>query len=518
MQKNKLHSRRVKSLILVFSLTTIVLSVATYAWFIGLRTVSVTNFDVQIKTADSLMLSLDGDSWTNTLQIDKDSVLGAYTNDTNWWTIDPAATSTGGLIPMSTTGVIDKTASRLTLFEKASLTSTDGGYRLLTSRVGNFEALATEQPGYIAFDLFVMNLSGREYYNEVNINNEEGIYLTTDSSVIGSTTGVAGAGIENSMRIAFAQIGRLQANADGVTAANYQGITCATNEIAGEPATPGLCENRDATIWEPNDTKHVANAISWYDTTCVKRSDEVGTEGEYITAAGNECTTLVNGAAKTTYAISREITIENTELVPFVDIYDGADLNGYTGSTSGATPFLESMDYFTDTEKAKTGTLRPEFMYLAPNSVTKIRVYIFLEGQDVDNYDFAQIGKAVTIKFGFTKERMEESDFEYLTPVNPETPVIELTPSDNTVPETPVYSVTLTVGDTYTEYGVTNAYDKELGVMVGADETALVDDVEINASEVNTNVAGSYKVYYTLRDSSGNTTTVVRNVTVNAAG
>ena len=30
---------------------------------------------------------------------------------------------------------------------------------------------------------------------------------------------------------------------------------------------------------------------------------------------------------------------------------------------------------------------RPAFMTLAPNSITKIRVYVYLEGQDVDNYD-----------------------------------------------------------------------------------------------------------------------------------
>ena len=47
-------------------------------------------------------------------------------------------------------------------------------------------------------------------------------------------------------------------------------------------------------------------------------------------------------------------------------------------------------------------------MSLAPNSITKVRVYIWLEGQDLDNYDFAQLGKKVKINFGFTKERFTE--------------------------------------------------------------------------------------------------------------
>ena len=51
-------------------------------------------------------------------------------------------------------------------------------------------------------------------------------------------------------------------------------------------------------------------------------------------------------------------------------------------------------------------------MTLAPNSITKVRIYVYIEGQDVDNYDFASIGKE-TVKFGFTKERFTEDDFNY---------------------------------------------------------------------------------------------------------
>ena len=52
-------------------------------------------------------------------------------------------------------------------------------------------------------------------------------------------------------------------------------------------------------------------------------------------------------------------------------------------------------------------------MSLAPNSITKVRVYIYIEGQDIDNYDFASIGKMISVNFGFTKERMEPEDIDY---------------------------------------------------------------------------------------------------------
>ena len=52
-------------------------------------------------------------------------------------------------------------------------------------------------------------------------------------------------------------------------------------------------------------------------------------------------------------------------------------------------------------------------MTLAPNSVTKVRVYVYIEGQDVDNYDFASLGKKISVAFGFTKERFYGEDIDY---------------------------------------------------------------------------------------------------------
>ncbi|MBQ2408325.1 MAG: hypothetical protein II309_02720, partial [Bacilli bacterium] len=50
------------------------------------------------------------------------------------------------------------------------------------------------------------------------------------------------------------------------------------------------------------------------------------------------------------------------------------------------------------------------FMTLAPNSITKVRVYIYIEGQDIDNYDYAAVGKQISVGFGFTKQRFTTED------------------------------------------------------------------------------------------------------------
>ena len=183
-KRNKKHERRVKRLIVSCALCAIILIASTYAWFIGMKTVNVEAFDVEIAAIDGLSLSLDGKTWSDIVTINKEnhldpSVVGA--GSTNSWGGD------GGLVPMSSVGKINDTSSRLTLYEKGSFTATPGGYRVMASEVTN--SGAKEARGYVAFDLFVKNLSGTEYYKTYDPLNEEAIYLTTESEVTVSDSG-----------------------------------------------------------------------------------------------------------------------------------------------------------------------------------------------------------------------------------------------------------------------------------------------------------------------------------------
>lgn len=394
-KRNKNHEKRVKKLVVVCLLCAIILTVSTYAWFIGMKSVNVSSFEIEIATTESLSLSLNGTTWTDNLVINKDNYsTDAYDGNTNSWGT--------GLVPMSTVGKIDTTSSRMTLYEKGSLTASPGGYRLMASEVEND---TTEHNGYVVFDLFIKNLSGKKYYSNLTIDNEEAIYLIPESKVEVGSTGAENTGIENSVRVAFAQIGRVESTK---AAGTITGITCATS---GD--VTGICANRDATIWEPNDTAHVDNAINWFNASCKQRT------GASITATasfGAACSAIEDGTHYDTYAVSGEILETDN-----VDVYDGV-YNGYTGSTATTATAgkLVAVDTFTDTEKDYEGTARPEFMMLAPNSVTKVRVYVYLEGQDVDNYDFASLGKQISVNFGFTKERFYGDDVSY--DGNPELP------------------------------------------------------------------------------------------------
>ena len=399
-KRNKKHEKRVRKLIVGTTLCALILSVSTYAWFIGMKTVNVSSFDISIATTDSLMLSLNGTDWDDEITINEENYnTDSYVGNTNSWGGE-------GLVPISTVGAMDPDTSKLIMFEKGSLTATAGGYRLMSSRVNN--TAGTEVDGYVAFDLFIKNLSGEEYYTNYDPLNEEAIYLTPESTVKASANGgEQNTGIENSVRVAFAQVGRVIATTD--TANTITGINC-----AGGAGVTKICDQRDAQIWEPNDTKHVENAINWYNESCEKRTGaDVFDEASYNGACG----TVADGTAYSTYVVSGVIDETDT-----VDVYDGEDYNGYTDSISleAEDGKLVDLDTFTDTEKNLQGVNRPTFMTLAPNSITKVRVYVYIEGQDVDNYDFASLGKKISVSFGFTKERFYGEDIDY--DGNPELP------------------------------------------------------------------------------------------------
>ena len=389
-QDEKKDRRRIKKIFLLLITTIItgtVLVVETYAWFVGITTVSVNQFTVTVSTEKGLELSLDANTWQeSTLTVTEAAVttnLTTYTNKKNKWS--------NALSPISSSGEMDGTNNVMKIFGKGSLVSTAGGYKLVSSQITNYNSsshVPDEKDGYIVFDLFIRNGEGDQYTDA----DDEAIYLTTDSQVVITPTGTnpdgnPDYGLENSVRVAFAKIGRIASS--GATAAAAQAITCSS---AG-----GLCSDQ-ARIWEPNDTAHKAKLITYYNQACKNKTGETSYGSNACTTLGTVSGTSVTGSvAVQTYTVGKAISASNN-----VDIYDG--LNGYTSSV-GATNFLRLTDTFTDTEKNQSGDARLAFLLLRANSITKVRIYIYLEGQDVDNYDLITKGKKMSVKFGLTKNK-----------------------------------------------------------------------------------------------------------------
>ena len=419
-KKKKRHKKRIRKLIFTTVVSCLILISSTYAWFIGMQEVNVEPFEIEISSADSLLLSLNGNDWDKTISFSRaDLEQKSYSitktvdgEEVSEYSFNWPTYKGWGLVPLSSVGEMDSTVSRMKLFEKAGVSTTAGGLRLLSSRVNNYGAPMRPgekaQDGYVAFDLFIKNFSGTNYIQELNILDEEPIYLTTNSSVGVGDNGVQGHGVENSVRVAFAQIGRV--NGYNTNSETIQKISCdnGTDKNSIDYIT-GIC--RTAQIWEPNDIYHEDVAIKEYDRICRQRiGEDISLDESYDRS--KRCNALENLKYSKTYSIFEKITSDMN-----IDVYDGDDYNGYTVVGDNG---LREHDFFTDTEKNYTGTLRPEFMLLAANSITKVRIYIYIEGQDIDNFDFSSEGRQIKVNFGFSKQRLTTEDIEYTGPKLPE--------------------------------------------------------------------------------------------------
>lgn len=407
-KENKKRRRRIEKIMFFIGITSVVFIVASYAWFIGTTEVAVSEFEIGVKSSEGLTISLDGLNFSNTIEISETKVTteleGVYATHKNHWV------GQEGLVPISSVGNFHPNASTLELFSKTSITSLSGGYKLRTDLIENVETTTpesepvytiNEQDGYAVFDIFIRNQSGSGYIKDYDQYGDEGIYMINDSAVVLTSSGVdgdgqpltGGDGIENSIRLAFMQVGRVSSTNAGPKA---QAISC-----KDDADTTSLCNKGESTvegnetglgitwnIWEPNDKAHNSDSVQHFSKICKKRTGDTTYDGA--------CDPLEDNKYFDTYAANEPIDSEDN-----INIYDG--LNGYDDISTKLTKF----DYFTDSDKELSGSDRKEIFYLAPNSITKIRVYVYLEGQDVDNYDLGIIGKKISITFGFTKDKFD---------------------------------------------------------------------------------------------------------------
>ena len=376
--------RKIFLLFIAILITGTILVIETYAWFIGTSTVQTNEFNITVSSTIGLELSIDADPnhWqANSITINPATIESVFSNNNN-------KVPTEGLIPLSSNGLIDSTGSGLAFYEKTSLSASYGGYRLISNRINN--TMANELDGYFVFDLYIRNGTGQTYNSEFNEGGAEDVYLTPESNAVSVANGNAATthGVANSLRVGFFEIGRIKA--DGYSAATARSITCAggTGITSVCPTTQNLDSRRTYTwnIWEPNHDVHTSELVNYFNRICKKRNNSDGT---YTTTA---CDTLTTTSNVPTYAINSAVGASDN-----VDIYDG--INERT------SPKLTQMVTYKTSDATNLTSSKPTLIRLAGNSITKVRVYIWLEGQDVDNYDLISNDASVRINFGLTKDK-----------------------------------------------------------------------------------------------------------------
>jgi len=246
-----------------------------------------------------------------------------------------------GLSPVSTIGISNPNTEKFAMYE------TLGGVRYKNRNKTN---------GFIRTSLIDENES-REYSryiafdlffkNDTGSPISDNLYLDTGTEVTMEENATEEMqGLLNSVRLGFVKIGSVGHDA---SVNQIQNISCNNN-----------CQS---IIYEPNSNNHTNLSI--------ERARKYGIN-------------LVNGQSFPTYASIRA----------------GDPI--YVANTVSGTSNIDS-SYFALQNTRKEGNLE-EALFQIPDGITKARVYVWVEGQDIDSLETDSIGSSISISINFVKD------------------------------------------------------------------------------------------------------------------
>lgn len=226
--------------------------------------------------------------------------------------------------PVSTVGEIDSSTGYMKMFYgEVKADEQDGGaYKLTATQTADADGK------YIVFDMFL------------RVDSDTDLTLTEASSVV-MKEGSTDKGIKQASRVAFCVEGTQPV---GTSLDTIRGMKGATSFLDSDPTVY---------IWEPNSNLHTEAAVAH--------------------ARDNyKITTTSDGAASPIayYGISKDITTG----IKLLTTSDGTDTTNF----SKITP-----TYSTPVDTT-TGKITPTDVFSLKAGITKVRVYMWVEGQDVD--------------------------------------------------------------------------------------------------------------------------------------
>lgn len=336
-------TKRGKILILVVFLLGVALSYATYAWFSASLNVKVKFFDVKVSTETGLFISLDGINFSDSIEITHDSIttdlFRLYPNHTNQW-------ASSGLWSVSSNGIANANSDKFAVYNGSMGKYTDKARRGL--RFVNTTLLKEDKPSewsqYIAFDIFLKNVSGSPKKDNLYISNTT--YIDFDESADEETREKM-QDIFNTMRMGIVKIGETSSKSDVNTIQNLQ--------------CNGECMSL---IYEPNSLKHNQESI------------------EAAAALG--------------------ITIEDNTYVPTYGVVAEGDHLDHKSGFINSGVSLDTEHFALQHTIFESDFSKPIFQI--PNGITKARVYLWIEGQDVDALEVHSEGAPVALNLDLEKD------------------------------------------------------------------------------------------------------------------
>ena len=357
--------KKSKTIFLIILIAALISITGTYAWFSSQRDVEIVGFRINVEIAENLEISLDGETWTHSINIedmrqfygtyiDKDTTTIAYQakkdKHRNYIPIE--------LLPVSTVGTVvngnltfvsgeikEKKIEKITKCSEEDIT--------VGSTILGKEGNNSKHP-YLVFDMYLRNLSNLKKPGERDL-----LQLRAGSI---ATAANPDTGLEYSVRVGLVQYGN-------------EIDLLSTGEQARAIAPSG---SETVAIWEPNYRLHT----------------------QYIVNNDDRITDVIQQID--TYAIKETATeiADNTnaedpllQAVYTNKVEQGEDIEKQDLATLKATT-LKQIDGKTD-------------MSLVPNTITKVRCYIWIEGQDPDCVNLSSLGEELIVTLKLEKPKVE---------------------------------------------------------------------------------------------------------------
>ncbi len=241
--------------------------------------------------------------------------------------------------PVSTGGILDTTTGHINMYYGNAEGNSSGNFVLSAVKTADESSFGMESEGkYLAFDVFLKLIDGAGTGD---------LYLTAES---GATYEGDVPGIQNAIRYAFVVLGSYGTEVNPTLIQNLNNAT-----------------QNDVYIWEPNYDVHnetaIANAMNVYNISVNETGNDILDYDGVINPIPKNANITIDRATESLYPgyfkkvnVSYKSTADNENNINIFDI---------------------------------------------PVGITKIRVYIWLEGQDVDCENYSAIGN-INFKFQFT--------------------------------------------------------------------------------------------------------------------
>lgn len=363
--------KKSKLIVLIIIIAALISITGTYAWFSSQRDVEIIGFKVNVEIAENLEISLDGESWVHSINIENMRQLyGTYKDaDTNTVAYQAKKDEHRNyvpteLLPVSTIGTVESgnlvfvtgevEDNKLKSITKCSEEDITVGSTILGKEANN-----TKHP-YLVFDMYLRNLSRLT-------TGRDPLQLNTGSV---ATAANLNTGLEYSVRVALVLYGNEEDYL--ATGAEARAISPSGEEKVA--------------IWEPNYQLHTQYAIN-NDNRITDLVQRIDTYAIRDTATGNIDDTT-NKENPLLYNVYTNKVSQNEEVVT-----EEKDLARQDLATNEVTTLIQ-----TDGTTAMT---------LEPNTVSKVRCYVWLEGQDPDCSNLASTGDELIVTLRLTKPKAE---------------------------------------------------------------------------------------------------------------